>query len=156
MKLIYIAGGCFWGTQAFFKKIRGVAKTTVGYANSIVADPTYKQVCSGITKATETVKIKYDETKVSLVELLEKIMAVIDPAAYNHQGEDYGSQYRSGVYYVDEADKEIIEQYLKSIASNYSKPILTEVLRLKNFYHAEEYHQDYLDKNPNGYCHIKM
>lgn len=156
MKLIYIAGGCFWGTQAFFKKIRGVAKTTVGYANSIVADPTYKQVCSGITKATETVEIKYDKTKVSLVELLEKIMAVIDPAAYNHQGEDYGSQYRSGVYYVDEADKEIIEQYLKSIASNYSKPILTEVLRLKNFYHAEEYHQDYLDKNPNGYCHIKM
>ncbi|WP_019132461.1 peptide-methionine (S)-S-oxide reductase MsrA [Peptoniphilus obesi] len=156
MKDIYFAGGCFWGIEEYFSRIEGVTDTEVGYANSKVENPSYELVCSGMTDSAETVKIIYDENIISLENLLEKLFLVIDPTLLNRQGNDIGSQYRTGIYYNEDEDLEIINSYIDSIKNNYKKDILTEVLRIKNFYPAEEYHQDYLKKNPNGYCHIKL
>lgn len=156
MKDIYLAGGCFWGIEEYFSRIEGVTDTEVGYANSKVENPSYELVCSGMTDSAETVKIIYDENIISLENLLEKLFLVIDPTLLNRQGNDIGSQYRTGIYYNEDEDLEIINSYIDSIKNNYKKDILTEVLKIKNFYPAEEYHQDYLKKNPNGYCHIKL
>lgn len=156
MKDIYFAGGCFWGIEEYFSRIEGVTDTEVGYANSKVENPSYELVCSGMTDSAETVKIIYDENIISLEDLLEKLFLVIDPTLLNRQGNDIGSQYRTGIYYNEDEDLEIINSYIDSIKNNYKKDILTEVLKIKNFYPAEEYHQDYLKKNPNGYCHIKL
>lgn len=156
MKDIYFAGGCFWGIEEYFSRIEGVTDTEVGYANSKVENPSYELVCSGMTDSAETVKIIYDENIISLEDLLEKLFLVIDPTLLNRQGNDIGSQYRTGIYYNEDEDLEIINPYIDSIKNNYKKDILTEVLKIKNFYPAEEYHQDYLKKNPNGYCHIKL
>lgn len=156
MKDIYFAGGCFWGIEEYFSRIEGVTDTEVGYANSKVENPSYELVCSGMTDSAETVKIIYDENIISLENLLEKLFLVIDPTLLNRQGNDIGSQYRTGIYYNEDEDLEIINSYINSIKNNYKKDILTEVLKIKNFYPAEEYHQDYLKKNPNGYCHIKL
>ena len=156
MKDIYFAGGCFWGIEEYFSRIEGVTDTEVGYANSKVENPSYELVCSGMTDSAETVKIIYDENIISLEDLLEKLFLVIDPTLLNRQGNDIGSQYRTGIYYNEDENLEIINSYIDSIKNNYKKDILTEVLRIKNFYPAEEYHQDYLKKNPNGYCHIKL
>lgn len=156
MKEIYFAGGCFWGVEAYFKKFEGIVDTNVGYANSVSENPTYEEVCSGRTLAVETVKIIYDEKKISLLGLLEKLFKVIDPTLLNRQGPDIGHQYRTGVYFTDERDKKIIDDFIESIRNNYKREIVTEVKKLDNFYLAEEYHQDYLDKNPGGYCHINL
>lgn len=156
MKEIYFAGGCFWGVEAYFKKFEGIVDTDVGYANSVSENPTYEEVCSGRTLAVETVKIIYDEKKISLLGLLEKLFKVIDPTLLNRQGPDIGHQYRTGVYFTDERDKKIIDDFIESIRNNYKREIVTEVKKLDNFYLAEEYHQDYLDKNPGGYCHINL
>lgn len=156
MREIYLAGGCFWGVEAYFKRIDGIVDTEVGYANSILEKPSYKEVCSDRTDAAETVKINYDEEKIGLEEILKALFKVIDPTMINRQGPDIGSQYRTGIYYTDESDKEKIDEFIDSIRGDYKMPIATEVMKLKNFYEAEEYHQDYLDKNPNGYCHIKL
>lgn len=156
MREIYLAGGCFWGVEAYFKRIDGIVDTEVGYANSIIENPSYKEVCTGRTDAAETVKINYDEEIIGLEEILKALFKVIDPTMINRQGPDIGSQYRTGIYYTDESDKEKIEKFIDSIRGDYNMPIATEVMKLKNFYEAEEYHQDYLDKNPDGYCHIKL
>ena len=156
MKDIYFAGGCFWGIEEYFSRIEGVTDTEVGYANSKVENPSYELVCSGMTDSAETVKIIYDENIISLEDLLEKLFLVIDPTLLNRQGNDIGSQYRTGIYYNEDEDLEIINSYIDSIKNKYKKDILTEVLKIKNFYPAEDYHQDYLKKNPNGYCHIKL
>lgn len=156
MKDIYFAGGCFWGIEEYFSRIEGVTDTEVGYANSKVENPSYELVCSGMTDSAETVKIIYDENIISLEDLLEKLFLVIDPTLLNRQGNDIGSQYRTGIYYNEDEDLEVINSYIDSIKNNYKKDILTEVLKIKNFYPAEDYHQDYLKKNPNGYCHIKL
>lgn len=156
MKDIYFAGGCFWGIEEYFSRIEGVTDTEVGYANSKVENPSYELVCSGMTDSAETVKIIYDENIISLENLLEKLFLVIDPTLLNRQGNDIGSQYRTGIYYNNDEDFKLINSYIDKIRHNYDKDILTEVLKIKNFYPAEEYHQDYLKKNPNGYCHIKL
>lgn len=156
MKDIYFAGGCFWGVEEYFSRINGVIDTEVGYANSKVENPSYELVCSGMTDSAETVKIIYDENIISLENLLEKLFLVIDPTLLNRQGNDIGSQYRTGIYYNNDEDFKLINSYIDKIRHNYDKDILTEVLKIKNFYPAEEYHQDYLKKNPNGYCHIKL
>jgi len=156
MKEIIFAGGCFWGVEEFFSRIDGVEDTEVGYANGITEDPDYKQVCTGTTGFAEACKIKYDPEVVSLDTLLDKLFSVIDPTLIDRQGPDIGNQYRTGVYYVDEADRPVIEAYFEKVRSNYDLPIRTELEALKNFYEAEEYHQDYLKKNPGGYCHIKL
>lgn len=154
MKKIVLAGGCFWGAQAYFFGIIGVLVTTVGYANGDLKNPTYEQVCNGNTGYAEACFIEYDEKIISLSKLLDAYWEIVDPTAVNRQGNDIGSQYRTGIYYYDEKDLEIIVNSVKSKQLKYLKPIVTEIEILKNFYDAEEYHQRYLKKNPNGYCHI--
>ncbi|MDD2494334.1 MAG: peptide-methionine (S)-S-oxide reductase MsrA [Tissierellia bacterium] len=156
MKEIYLAGGCFWGLQAYFDLKKGIVETVVGYANGNTENPTYEQVCTNATGFAETVYIKYDENEISLVEILEKFWKVIDPTSLNKQGGDIGTQYRTGIYYTDEKDLSIIKESLLKESKKYNKPIVTEVEKLRNFYRAEEYHQKYLEKNPNGYCHIDL
>lgn len=154
MKTIYLAGGCFWGMQHFMQQIYGVAATRVGYANSVVENPDYKLVCTGTTDAAETVEVGYDPDKISLFRLLQLFFMAIDPTTLNRQGGDIGTQYRSGIYYVDAEDLPVIEKAIDYERGEVRDPVVTEVGRLVNFYSAEEYHQDYLDKNPSGYCHI--
>lgn len=156
MKEIVLAGGCFWGVEEFMSRIDGVVDTKVGYANGTVAHPSYEDVCTGTTGHAEACYVKYDESKISLKELLDKFWSVIDPTLLNRQGEDVGSQYRTGIYYIDDEDLEIIEESLKREQAKYDKPIVTEIEPLTCFYYAEEYHQRYLKKNPDGYCHIKL
>ena len=153
---IYFAGGCFWGTEHFMKQIAGVYATQTGYANGTVENPTYKQVCSGATGFAETVQVVYDKEQIALSDLLQLYFKTIDPTTLNRQGGDVGTQYRTGIYYTDKADLEIIKTELIKLAESYNKPLRIEVEPLKNFYPAEDYHQDYLDKNPGGYCHIPL
>lgn len=154
LKDIYFAGGCFWGLQKYFSLMGGVTFTEVGYANGVIANPTYKAVCAGNAGHAETVKVTYDDELTSLNYLLKMFYDVIDPTALNRQGNDAGTQYRSGIYFVDAADKPVIAESLKELQKQYDKPLAVEVMPLNNYYPAEEYHQDYLDKNPGGYCHI--
>lgn len=151
---IYFAGGCFWGTEHFLKQIRGVEATQVGYANGNITNPTYEQVCQDNTGFAETVKVTYDPQVVKLDLLIDLFFKTIDPTSLNRQGNDRGSQYRTGIYYTDKVDLPAIEADVKAQVRNYAKPLVVEVEPLKNFYPAENYHQDYLDKNPGGYCHI--
>lgn len=153
-KTIYLAGGCFWGTEHFLGLVHGVENTEVGYANSNVPDPTYREVCTGKTGAAETVKVVYDANEISLPFLLSLYYQTIDPTSLNKQGNDRGTQYRTGIYYTDPAELPVIEKSLEQLQKKYNKPLAIEVTPLKNFYPAEDYHQDYLDKNPGGYCHI--
>ncbi len=152
MKTIYLAGGCYWGTEHFLKQVHGVLDTTVGFANGNVPNPTYNQVCTHTTGFAETVCVCYDD--VALEQLLELYYMTIDPTSVNRQGEDEGDQYRTGIYYTDPADLPVIQQSIRQLASRYKAPIVIEVEPLRNFYPAHEDHQDYLDKNPFGYCHI--
>ena len=156
MKEIYFAGGCFWGVEEYMSRIKGVIDTEVGYANGTKENPTYQEVCTGTTGHAETVQVKYDENVISLEELLNKFWNIIDPTLLNRQGADIGNQYRTGIYYVDEEDLEVINKTLEEQKKKYTKPIVTEIMPLKCFYRAEEYHQDYLKKNPGGYCHIDL
>lgn len=153
MKTIYFAGGCFWGVQKYFSLVKGVIDTEVGYANGTLDNPSYEDLKRGNDDASETVKIIYDENIVSLEKLLELLLRVIDPYSINKQGGDEGIQYRTGVYFLDKQEEAIIKDYFKRNLNNDYK---IEVLPLKKFFTAEEYHQDYLNKNPNGYCHINM
>ena len=154
LKKIYLAGGCFWGIDHLFSLVEGVEKTVAGYANSRVADPTYEMVCSGRTGAAETVEVIYDDTRVSLTELLYIYFRSIDPTTFDRQGNDVGTQYRTGIYYTDSSDLPVIEADVATVQRRYSEPLAVEVLPLENFYPAELYHQQYLYKNPKGYCHI--
>ncbi|NLL81871.1 MAG: peptide-methionine (S)-S-oxide reductase MsrA [Tissierellia bacterium] len=156
MKEIYLAGGCFWGVEEYFSRIKGVEDTQVGYANGSAKTPSYEQVCTGTTGHVETTYLKYDESQVSLETLLKKFYGIIDPTLLNRQGGDIGSQYRTGIYYLDIEDLDTINKVTAEEQAKYNKPIVTEIERLLCFYEAEEYHQDYLKKNPNGYCHIDM
>lgn len=151
---IYFAGGCFWGLEKFFSLINGVTETSVGYANGNTENPTYKEVCKDDTGYAETVEVEYDEDVISLDILIMLFFTVIDPTSLNKQGGDEGTQYRTGIYYVNEDDKQIITSLLKEEQKKYTDTIVVEVLPLKNYYLAEDYHQDYLEKNPTGYCHI--
>ncbi|WP_303923703.1 peptide-methionine (S)-S-oxide reductase MsrA [Ureaplasma parvum] len=156
IKSIWIAGGCFWGIQKYFDNIIGVNHTVVGYSQGNVINPSYEQVCTQTTNHTETVQINYDDRFVSLTIILEHIYQIIDPFSLNKQGEDVGSQYRSGIYYVDHEDEFIIKDFLLKKQNQTPKKIMIEVERLRNFNIAEEYHQKYLDKNPNSYCHVDL
>lgn len=153
---IYLAGGCFWGTEHFFKQIEGVIDTQVGYANGTVENPTYEQVCTHKTGHAETVKVVYDPEQIGLEFLLDMFFAAIDPTVEDQQGPDVGPQYRTGIYYTDAADLPVIERRVADESRRYEAEIMTEVLPLASFYPAEDYHQDYLDKNPDGYCHLPL
>lgn len=154
---IYLAGGCFWGLEAYMERVDGVVDAVSGYANGNPnkPDPSYEQVIGGSGHA-ETVKVTYDPDKIDLPTLLSYYFRVIDPTSVNKQGNDRGAQYRTGIYYTSEADKPIIDAALKKLQGKFSRPVVVEEQPLQNFYLAEEYHQDYLAKNPNGYCHIDL
>ncbi len=153
-KIIYLAGGCFWGTAHLFSLVPGVSESQAGYANSIIPNPSYKEVCTGLTEAAETVKVVYDPDEVSLSSLLRLYFKSIDPLSLNRQGGDVGTQYRTGIYYSDPEDAPVVEAELATLARRHSQPLAIEAGPLRNFYPAEEYHQDYLYKNPDGYCHV--
>lgn len=154
MKEIYLAGGCFWGTEHFFKQIEGVMETEVGFANGHTANPTYQEVYTDTTGYVETVLVKYDPDVVGLEFLLEMYFKAIDPTSVNKQGHDEGTRYRTGIYYTDADDLPVINKVYAEEQANYPLPLAVEKLPLENFYTAEDYHQDYLDKNPTGYCHL--
>lgn len=154
MKEIYFAGGCFWGTEHYFKQLRGVVDTKVGYANGNTDNPTYREVCTDKTGFAETVRVVYDPDVITLEFLTEMYFRAIDPTSVDQQGPDIGSQYRTGIYYKDDADKVEIRKVYDSMRQKLGSRMAVEFLPLKNFYYAEEYHQDYLDKNPAGYCHL--
>lgn len=156
MKEIYFAGGCFWGTEHYFKQINGVISTEVGYANGNTDNPKYEEVYTDTTGYAECVKVVYDPCVITLEYLVELFFRSIDPLSLNRQGNDYGTRYRTGVYYVDSDDVDIIKSVFQSVESAVGESLAVEFEPLRNFYPAEEYHQAYLDKNPNGYCHIPV
>lgn len=155
-KEIYMAGGCFWGTEHYLKQIRGVEKTEVGYANGHTDNPTYKEVCTDKTGFAETVQVVYNPEEISLKFLVELYFKAIDPTSVNQQGHDKGTQYRTGVYYIDENDRATIQSVFDEVQKEFDEPLAVELLPLENFYPAEDYHQDYLVKNPEGYCHLPI
>ena len=151
---IYYAGGCFWGVEKYFSLIPGVYDVTVGYANGTTKNPTYEEVRAGDTGHAETVHVRYDPDLVKLNTLTEHFFKIIDPTSLNRQGADVGEQYRTGIYFVNKEDIEVIKEIISEVRKEYVAPIVTELEPLRVYYLAEEYHQDYLEKNPNGYCHI--
>ena len=154
MKNIVLAGGCFWGVQAYFKNKKGVIFTKVGYANGHIQNPTYELVCNTNTGFAESTYISYDENILSLANLLKAYWLIVDSTVKNRQGHDIGNQYRTGIFYTNIDDLQTINESKEEQQKKNDKIIVTEILPLKNFHDAEEYHQDYLDKNPTGYCHI--
>jgi peptide methionine sulfoxide reductase msrA/msrB len=151
---IWLAGGCFWGVEAYLARVPGVADASVGYANGTTEKPTYEDVCYRNTGHAETVHVRYDPSRVDLETLLTAFFKTFDPTQQNRQGNDVGSQYRSGIYYKEGTDLDTIERVVAEIQKQYDQPVVTEVLPLDDYYPAEEYHQDYLEKNPDGYCHV--
>ena len=156
MKEIYLAGGCFWGTEHYFKQIDGVLETETGFANGNTDNPTYEEVYTDTTGYAETVRVAYDETKVSLEFLIDMFFHAIDPTLLNRQGHDEGTRYRTGVYYTDETELPVIKRIFNEKQKLYDQPIVTEIAPLRNFFPADEYHQNYLDKHPDGYCHLPV
>jgi peptide methionine sulfoxide reductase msrA/msrB len=156
LSTIYFAGGCFWGVEAFMSGIYGVSDVTSGYANGTGVNPMYEEVITGKRGFAEAVEVKYDAQRVDLTKLVSQYFKVIDPTSLNKQGNDRGVQYRTGIYYTDLAEEPVIKALVKKEQEKYDKEIVTEVAPLTNYYLAEEYHQDYLVKNPNGYCHIDL
>lgn len=153
MKDIFLAGGCFWGVQKYFDLVDGVIGTEVGYANGNGKNPTYKNVCEGSGHA-EVVHVIYNSDIIKLDRLLEYYFEIIDPTSFHKQGNDEGIQYRTGIYYTDKKDVEVIVKGLDILQQKYSKPIVVEVEKLKNFTRAEKYHQKFLENHPFSYCHI--
>ncbi|MBR1782169.1 MAG: peptide-methionine (S)-S-oxide reductase MsrA [Bacteroidales bacterium] len=156
MKEIYFAGGCFWGVEHFFKGVDGVSQAMPGYANGNTQDPTYKEVYTDTTGFAETVRVRYNPERVSLRLLTRLFFTVTDPLTLNRQGHDEGTRYRSGVFYTSGEDRPIIEEVFREVSDKLGVPLVTQLEPLKNFYPAEEYHQNYLDKNPEGYCHLSL
>ena len=154
--VIYLAGGCFWGVEAFICRLKGVNHTEVGYANGHDLAPTYEKVCTGKTNHAETVKVTYNPKIISLEEILENFFKIIDPYTKNRQGADIGSQYRTGIYWQETSQKDTVLNFLKEKQSQTSKRIVVEARAINNFYPAEDYHQKYLEKNPQGYCHVDL
>ncbi|MDD3960106.1 MAG: peptide-methionine (R)-S-oxide reductase MsrB [Oscillospiraceae bacterium] len=154
MKEIYLAGGCFWGLEKYMSLLPGVSETESGYANGSVENPTYEQVCTGSTGHTETVRVVYDPDKATLGFLIRMFFDAIDPTSLNRQGNDVGKQYRSGIYYRNEEDLPVIRTEIEFLEEKIKRKSAIEVGPLHSYYPAEEYHQKYLDKHPNGYCHI--
>ena len=156
MKTIYLAGGCFWGTEHYMRQFEGVVETAVGYANGTLDNPSYQQVYTDQTGHVECVKVVYDETLVSLQTLCRMFFRSIDPLLLNCQGEDVGTRYRTGIYWEDSDDSETVELVWQEVQAKYAETLAVEKMPLESFYPAEEYHQDYLLKNPEGYCHLSI
>lgn len=151
---IVVAGGCFWGVEEYYRRLKGVTNTFVGYAQGHTSNPTYKEVCSGTTGYVEAVEVSYDATQISLVQILDHLFRMIDPTLLNRQGNDIGTQYRTGIYPKNDNDFLICKDFIENRQSFYDKPIVTELEMLKTYVLAEPMHQMYLEVNPQGYCHI--
>jgi peptide-methionine (S)-S-oxide reductase len=156
MKRIVIAGGCFWGVEAYYKLLKGVINTSVGYTNGNINNPKYEDLIQKRATHAEAVEIVYDEEVITLDTILEHMFRFIDPTSLNKQGGDIGIQYRTGVYYDTLEDKEIIDNFINKKNKEYNNQIKIEVLKESDYSIAEDYHQDYLDKNPAGYCHVNL
>ncbi|MGL4284617.1 MAG: peptide-methionine (S)-S-oxide reductase MsrA, partial [Eubacterium aggregans] len=155
LKIIF-AGGCFWGLQKLMDGLPGVLETRAGYANGKeTADAHYERVCGGETGFKEAVEAIYNPLEIALDTLLSVFFQVIDPTVADRQGNDVGHQYQTGIYYIDAAQKAVVEMAASMVAAG-GEPFMVEIGPLENFYPAEEYHQHYLDKNPVGYCHISL
>lgn len=156
-KTIYLAAGCFWGAQHYLRQIDGVISTTTGFANGDMdkyAEPTYEQVYTDNTGYAETVRVEYDPEVLPLAKLLKLYFLCIDPTSINEQGEDHGTRYRTGIYYIEAEDYPIIMDIFREVQHGYSSPLAVEVEPLRMFQPADSYHQDYLLKHPDGYCHL--
>ena len=150
-----IGGGCFWCTEAVFEKVDGVKEAISGYAGGNVPNPTYKQICTGLTGHAEVIKIIYDPKVITFERILEIFGDAHDPTTLNRQGADVGTQYRSTIMYLNESQKEIATKWKSSLNAKLVDQVVTEIVPAPIFYNAEEYHQDYYDKNPNqGYCNF--
>ncbi len=156
MKKIILAGGCFWGVEAYFNQLKGVIKTSVGYVDGNKKNPTYKEVCDGRATHAEAIEVVYDEKIITLEKVLDQFFRIIDPFSRNRQGHDIGRQYRTGIYYDDEDDQALVLDYIKKVFGKELVRVATEVKKSLDYELAEEYHQDYLKKNPGGYCHINL
>lgn len=154
IKKVYLAGGCFWGMEGYFKQLNGIIKTEVGYSNGKTAKTSYKEIKN--TDHAEVIYLEYDNSKISFNEILNHYFRIIDPTSINKQGGDIGRQYRTGIYFVDNDTELHAKNFINEAQKNYSKPIVVEVEQVSNYIVAEEYHQKYLDKNPFGYCHIDL
>lgn len=154
LETIYLAGGCFWGVEAYFERVEGVVDAQSGYANGKKGPTSYHLIAQ--TDHAETVKVDFDQTKISLKQILLHYFRIIDPVSVNRQGNDIGRQYRTGIYYVNDAQKQVIDEVVAEKQAKLKEKIAVEVTSLHNFIKAEDYHQDYLRKNPKGYCHIDL
>ncbi len=152
---IVLGGGCFWCTEAQYEMLKGVKTVVSGYCNGLTENPTYKEVCAGDTNHNEVIKIEFDPSVISLKDILDYFWVAHDPTTLNQQGNDIGTQYRSGIYYTSEEQKAAAEASAKAAQKDFDRPLTTEIAALKKFYPAEDYHQDYFAKNPNaGYCRV--
>lgn len=156
MKKIYLAGGCFWGVQHFFSKVDGVKKALCGYANGRGVNPSYEQVYTDTTGFAETVEVSYDPQRIELEEIANLFFSIIDPLSVNRQGHDQGTRYRTGLYYTDPADRAVLSSVYLKEEQRAGQPLAVELEELRNFFPAEERHQDYLEKHPQGYCHLPL
>ena len=155
MQSIYLAGGCFWCTEAIFNRIKGIKNILPGYIGGKIPHPTYNMVCSGDTGHAEAIECKFDEKIISLNDILEIFFSTHDPTQLNGQGNDIGTQYRSAIFCTSKLQKNNVDKFIRSIQSNYVKKIVTEVKYGEIFFKAEEYHIDYFEKNSNApYCDI--
>lgn len=155
LQTITLGGGCFWCLEAVYVKVRGVVDVESSYSNGQAAPPSYEAVCAGRTGCNEVVRLTYDPAHITLREILEIFFVIHDPTTLNRQGNDAGTQYRSGIYYSTHAQKDIATDMIRQMSQDklFSQPIVTEVLPLENYWPAEDYHQDYFERNPNqGYC----
>ena len=155
LQTITLGGGCFWCTEAVYVRVTGVSDVESGYSNGQVARPSYEDVCTGRTGSNEVVKLTYDSSQISTREILEIFFVVHDATTLNQQGNDVGTQYRSGIYYSTEEQKQVAQDLIQEMGSGgfFSRKIVTEVEPLANYWSAEDYHQDFFEKNPNqGYC----
>ena len=155
LQTIVLGGGCFWCTEAVYVKVRGVTDVESGYSNGHLERPSYEQVCTGTTGHNEVVKLTYDPAQISVRQILEIFFVIHDPTTLNRQGADSGTQYRSGIYYTTPQQKDVADDMIRQMSQDklFGRPIVTEVVPLSNYWPAEEYHQDFFEKNPHqGYC----
>lgn len=156
MKKIVVAGGCFWGVEAYFKQLKGITDSSVGYIDGNTVNPTYEDVCRGTASHAEACELTYDETLLDIPMICEHLFRICNPFSKFRQGNDVGRQYRTGIYFYDESEKEVIIEFMKQYFKDDFVKVQTDVKMANDYVLAETYHQDYLDKNPNGYCHVNL
>jgi len=156
MKKIYVAGGCFWGVEAYFKQLKGIINTSVGYIDGNISNPSYEMVCDGRASHAEACYLSYDPNLISIETICEHLFRISNPFSKFKQGNDVGRQYRTGIYFVDDEDESIILTFMQSFFKEDYPRVQTEVKKAVDYALAEVYHQEYLDKNPGGYCHVNL